>query len=122
MTARLPGEAFAIVGDSEDPETWQLPHHRKSILRALKSKSDIEKTVDWELMGAAVTALFVGGNRRHKVEASPEQVLEAAMHLASHYRKAGRPPSSWKAPNRPAAQWQPEKQRPLRRGRARKCA
>ena len=24
----LPKEAFAIVGDLEDPETWKLPHHK----------------------------------------------------------------------------------------------
>jgi hypothetical protein len=53
----LPREAFAIVGDPTDPETWKLPHHKKSILRALKGRLDIEKTVDWERMPAAVAAL-----------------------------------------------------------------
>ena len=33
----LPREAFAIVGDPSDPDTWKLPHHQKSILRALTS-------------------------------------------------------------------------------------
>ena len=87
----LPGEAFAIVGDSEDPDTWRLPHHRRSVLRALRGKLDIEKTVDWDLMGGAVRALSPGGNRRREMTASPEQVLAAAGHLAEHYRKAGRP-------------------------------
>ena len=98
MTKRLPGtkdelpkEAFAIIGDPEDPETWQLPHHGKIILKALRGKSDIEKTVDWEQMDASVTALSLGSNRRRRVEASPEQILEAAIHLASHYRKASKP-------------------------------
>ena len=87
----LPGEAFAIVGDPEDPETWKLPHHKKSILRALRGKLDIEKTVDWDRMPAAVAALSPKGYRGQRVEASTEEILEAAKHLAAHYRKADRP-------------------------------
>jgi hypothetical protein len=87
----LPKEAFAIVGDPDDPDTWKLPHHTKSIYRALKGKLDIEKTVDWERMPAAVAALSPGGYRGQRVEASPEQILEAARHLANHYLKADKP-------------------------------
>ena len=87
----LPKEAFAIVGDPEDPDTWKLPHHKKSIFRALRGKLDIEKTVDWEWMGAAVTALSPRGYRGQRVEASPEEILESARHLADHYRKADKP-------------------------------
>jgi hypothetical protein len=87
----LPKEAFAIVGDADDPETWKLPHHKKSILRALKGRLDIEKTVDWERMPAAVAALSPGGYRRRRVEATPEQIIRAARHLADHYRKADKP-------------------------------
>ncbi len=87
----LPGEAFAIVGDPGDPDSWKLPHHKKSILRALKGRLDIEKTVDWELMPAAVAALSPGGYRGRRVEASPEQILQAARHLAGHYLKADKP-------------------------------
>jgi len=87
----LPKEAFAIVGDPEDPDTWKLPHHQKSILRALRGKLDIEKTVDWDRMPAAVAALSPGGYRGQRVDASPGQILEAAKHLAAHYRKADRP-------------------------------
>ena len=86
----LPKEAFAIVGDADDPETWKLPHHKKSILRALKGRLDIEKTVDWERMSAAVAALSPGGYRGRRVEATPEQILQAARHLADHYLKAGK--------------------------------
>jgi hypothetical protein len=86
----LPKEAFAIVGDPDDPGIWKLPHHKKSILRALKGRLDIEKTVDWELMPAAVAALSPGGYRGRRVEASPEQILQAARHLAAHYLKAGK--------------------------------
>jgi len=87
----LPKEAFAIVGDPDDPETWKLPHHTKSILRVLKGKLDIEKTVDWERMPAAVAALSPGGYRGQRVDASPEEILLAAKHLASHYRKDDKP-------------------------------
>ncbi len=86
----LPKEAFAIVGDPSEPETWKLPHHKKSIFRALRRKLDIEKTVDWERMPAAVVALSPGGYRGQRVAASPEEILSAAEHLAAHYRKASR--------------------------------
>ncbi len=86
----LPREAFAIVGHQEDPETWLLPHHRRSIERALKSGLDIEWTVDWRQMAVAVSALspLIPGKR---VPASPEEILLAALHLAEHYRKGNRP-------------------------------
>jgi len=87
----LPKEAFAIVGDADDPESWKLPHHKKSILRALIGRLDIEKTVDWERMPAAVAALSPGGYRGRRVEATPEQILQAAKHLADHYLKADKP-------------------------------
>jgi len=87
----LPKEAFAIVSDPDDPDTWKLPHHQKSIFRALRGKLDIEKTVDWDRMGAAVAALSPGGYRGQRVEASPEEVLKAAKHLAGHYVQAGKP-------------------------------
>ena len=87
----LPKEAFAIVGDPEDPETWKLPHHTKAIFRALAGKLAVEKTVDWDRMPAAVAALSPSGYRGQRVDASPEEILAAAKHLAGHYRKAGKP-------------------------------
>jgi len=87
----LPKEAFAIVGDKDDPDTWKLPHHTKAILRALRGKLDIENTVDWDRMPAAVAALSPGGYRGERVQASPEAILSAAKHLAAHYRKADKP-------------------------------
>jgi len=86
----LSKEAFAIVGDPRDPDTWKLPHHKKSIFRAVKGKLDIEKTVDWERMPAAVAALSRGGYRGRRVDASPEEILQAAKHLANHYRSANK--------------------------------
>lgn len=86
----LPKEAFAIVGDPDDPETWKLPHHKRSIFRALKGKLDVEKTVDWERIPAAVAALSPGGYRGQRVDASPEDILRAARHLAAHYLKASK--------------------------------
>lgn len=87
----LPKDAFAIVRDSKDSETWKLPHHTRAILRALRGKLDIEKTVDWERMPAAVAALSPRGHRGQRVEAKPEEILSAARHLAGHYQKAGKP-------------------------------
>jgi len=87
----LPCEAFAIIEDREDPETWELPHHKKSILRALKSKVDIEKTVDWHRMPTAAAALSPKGRQVQRVDAAPEQILAAAKHLAHHYREADKP-------------------------------
>jgi len=87
----LPKEAFAIVGDPDDPDTWKLPHHKRNIFRALKGKLDIEKTVDWDRMPAAVAALSPAGYRGQRVDASPEDILKAAKHLANHYRKADKP-------------------------------
>jgi hypothetical protein len=86
----LPLAAFAFVGDPEDPETWKLPHHTRAIFRALAGKLDIERTVDWDRMPAAVAALSPSGYRGQRVEATVEQILNAAQHLAAHYRRAGK--------------------------------
>lgn len=74
----LPKEAFAIVGDPNDPETWKLPHHTRAIFRALAGKLAMESTVDWDRMPAAVAALSPGGYRGQRVEATLEQILHAA--------------------------------------------
>ena len=87
----LPKEAFAIIGKPEDPSTWKLPHHKKSIFRTLKGKLNIEETIDWDLMSAAVAALSLGSYQGQRIEASPEEILQAARHLALHYSKANRP-------------------------------
>ena len=84
----LPKEAFAIVGDPDDPETWELPHHTRAIFRALRDRLDIERTVDWDRMPAAVAALSRGGYRGERVQASAEDIISAACHLARHYEKA----------------------------------
>ena len=86
----LPKEAFAIVGDPEDPETWKLPHHTRAIFRALQGRLNIEKTVNWDRMPAAVAALSRGGYRGERVQADPEEIIKAARHLAAHYEKAGK--------------------------------
>ena len=87
----LPKEAFAIVGDPDDPETWKLPHHTRAIFRALQGRLDIEKTVDWNGVSGAVAALSPVGYRGQRVEASPEEIIRAARHLANHYLKAIKP-------------------------------
>ncbi|MFH1925768.1 MAG: hypothetical protein ABIK32_04675 [Chloroflexota bacterium] len=85
----LPRQAFAIVGDAENPDTWRLPHHKKNIGRALKGVLDIERTVDWNQAAAAVSALSPIYLCK-RVHASPEEILEAATHLAEHYRKGNK--------------------------------
>ncbi len=87
----LPKEAFAIVGDQGNPETWLLPHHRKSLSRPAGKKQDPEKSVDWELMAAALAALSRQRNRPQRLAVSPGEILSAAGHLAAHYRQAGWP-------------------------------
>lgn len=86
----LPKEAFAIVEDPQDPETWKLPHHTKAIFRALQREKDLQKTVNWDRMTAAVAALSRGGYREKRVRASEEDIIQAARHLARHYEAAGR--------------------------------
>ena len=87
----LPWQAFAIVGDKEDPETWKLPHHTKAIFRAIKGKVGHYKTTDWEHCAAAVAALSRGGFRGKRVEATEQQILDAAKHLMRHYTENGKP-------------------------------
>ena len=82
--ASLPKEAFAIIGDPADPETWRLLHHNKGILKALRNKLDIEQTVDWDMMPAVVASLSPRGAGGQRITASPEEILKAAEHLAGH--------------------------------------
>jgi len=86
-----PREAFAIVKDPEDPRTWKLLHHTRAIFDALQGRLDIEKTVDWGRAQIAVAALSPAGYLGERVEASGEDIIKAARHLANHYEKAGRP-------------------------------
>lgn len=87
----LPWQAFALVGDKEEPETWKLPHHTKTINRAIQGKIGLERTVDWEKMPAAVAAISRGGYQGERVHAEAHEILAAAQHLAGHYRKANKP-------------------------------
>jgi hypothetical protein len=87
----LPWQAFAIVGDKEDPDTWKLPHHTKAIFRAIKGKVGHYRTTDWEHLAAAVAALSRGGFRGKRVEATDQQILDAARHLSRHYTENDKP-------------------------------
>ena len=87
----LPHQAYAIVGDKEDPETWKLPHHTRAILRAIKGKVGHYQTTDWEHLAAAVAALSRGGFRGKRVEATEQQILDAATPLARHYSENNKP-------------------------------
>lgn len=85
----LPREAFAIVRDPGNPDTWLLPHHKRSIARALRGAFDIEQTIDWKQVAAAASALSPLPPAK-RVRASPEEILGAAIHLAEHYRKGNK--------------------------------
>jgi hypothetical protein len=83
----LPMHAFAIFADVDDASTWQLPHH----IKTLGSPAKDEQTVDWTLADRAVLLISRYGIDGHRVIADPELIIEAARHLAGHYRANGRP-------------------------------
>ncbi len=85
----LPWQGFAIAPDKDNSETWQLPHHTVGVQRAA-SGAACERTVDWLLLEKAVLLLSRFGDEGRRVTADPELVIQAARHLAGHYRKAGR--------------------------------
>lgn len=86
----LPWQAFAIAPDRKRTDTWQLPHHTREVKRAAQGKIGYEHTVDWLLLEKAVTLLSRFGYEGRRVTADPELIIQAARHLASHYREAGR--------------------------------
>ncbi|MBC8511585.1 MAG: hypothetical protein H8D32_01200 [Dehalococcoidia bacterium] len=87
----LPHQAYAIVSDSEYPETWKLPHHTKAIAKAIRGKIGHYRTTDWEHLSAAVAALSRGGFEGKRVEATEQQILDAARHLMRHCQDNGKP-------------------------------
>lgn len=110
----LPWQGFAIVPDKDTPEGWQLPHHTREAAgnaggteaigrkRAAQGKAGgrtggpdgigigYEHTVDWLLLDKATMMLSRYGDEGRRVSADPEAIIQAARHLAAHYRKAGR--------------------------------
>jgi hypothetical protein len=86
----LPWQAFAIVGNKENPETWKLPHHTRQVYRAIKGKIGYEHTVDWVTMPLQVAYLSRQGVEGQRVLAEEFHILAAAAHLAAHYKKAGK--------------------------------
>jgi hypothetical protein len=87
----LPWQAYALVANKEQPATWQLPHHTRQVHRAVKGKIGYEHTLDWELISQAVQLVSLRGIEGRRVNAEPEQIIDAARHLAIHYQKAGKP-------------------------------
>jgi hypothetical protein len=59
-------------------ELKKFPHHTRT------------GAVDWPCMASAI-ASFRGSYDRPPVQASPEERLEAARHLAKHYKTASKP-------------------------------
>ena len=86
----LPWQAFAIVPDKDDPATWQLPHHTREVKKAIRGKIGYEHTVDFMLLDKATLLLSRFGDEGRRVTADPELIIQAARHLAGHYRKVGR--------------------------------
>jgi hypothetical protein len=86
-----PAGAFAVVGDPSDAGTWLLPHHGEDIFKAIVGRVDIESTVDWDGMAAAMAAISPRRRGQERIATSPEAIIEAARHLAAHFEKAGRP-------------------------------
>ena len=88
----LPYQAFAIVKDVNDPNSWFLPHHTKLINRSIKGKIGYEHTVNWNLVDRAVQLLSLKGIDGERVRCVEEgYIISAARHLASHYQKADKP-------------------------------
>ena len=81
----LPVQAFAIVPNPTDPAGWQLPHHTEQILK------DVEGSVDWALLETATALLSLQGDQGRRVSADPALIIDAARHIAGHYREAGKP-------------------------------
>ena len=87
----LPWQAYAIVGNKDDPATWLLPHHTRKVYRAIQGKIGHEHTVDWENIGLMVLYLSRQGVEGRRVQADGGAILSAARHLAAHYSRAGKP-------------------------------
>jgi hypothetical protein len=83
----LPIDAYAIAPDAVDPSTWQLPHHTK----AITSKPG-EQTVDFVLLDHCTRLLSRWGVNGVRCHADPELIIQAARHLATHYRAIGSQP------------------------------
>jgi len=86
----LPVQAYAIAPDKEDPSGWQLPHHTKEVKRAAQGKVGYEHTVDWLLLEKSVQLVSRFGDEGRRVTADPELIIQAARHMAAHFRKGGR--------------------------------
>ncbi len=90
MLDGLPWQAFAIVGDKADPSSWQLPHHTKAVKKAVAGKIGYEHTVDFvQLETCSLRLQRYGAAGEGRVIADPQLIIDAARHLAAHYRKAG---------------------------------
>jgi hypothetical protein len=78
--AGLPITAYAIREDEFDVSTWQLPHHKP------------DKSVDMEMMEICTRLLSRWGFNGSRCIADPALIIDAARHLADHYRAAGQQP------------------------------
>jgi len=81
----LPAQAFAIAPDPKCPDGWQLPHHKLDVLE------DVEGSVDWLLLEKAMLLLSLQGDEGRRIAADPALIIDAARHIAGHYRNTGKP-------------------------------
>jgi len=81
----FPAQAFAIAPDPKCPDGWQLPHHKLDVLE------DVEGSVDWLLLEKATLLLSLQGDEGRRIAADPALIIDAARHIAGHYRNAGKP-------------------------------
>jgi hypothetical protein len=80
----LSANAFAIAPDPQYPDDWQLPHHARHVLK------EVEGSVDWLLIEKATLLLSLQGDEGRRVNADPALIIDAARHIAGHYRNAGK--------------------------------
>jgi hypothetical protein len=63
----------------------------KSKKRQTAIPEPVEPEIDWNDIERQVRMLSLAGDDGVRLEASPEDILKAANHLAAHYRKADKP-------------------------------
>jgi hypothetical protein len=79
----LPMSAYAIHEDEWDVSTWQLPHHSSD-------RSGV--VIDMQALDHSTRLLSRWGDNGSRCIADPELIIQAARHLADHYRAAGLQP------------------------------
>lgn len=77
-------------------DATELTHHNMAEVRRMKRRGHLnlagmQATIDWELMQRAVAMLSPQGDHGVHMPGGAEARIDAARHLAAHYRAAGKP-------------------------------